>query len=198
MKTKSLNKRIPAFFVCFLLSSVPASAATSEKNMPPAQTEQVEQSVKQEPKQLPPKTTFSSVEERRLYTILQNERDSLEEEKKVLALREKELKTLEEEADKKLKLLDEKLDKLKKVQKKIESLLAEKDVEEQKKIQDLGMIYSKMAPERAALALAALDEQLAADLLANMKIKSAAKILDRMDKAKASQLSTTFTTIKVE
>ena len=116
----------------------------------------------------------------------------------MLALREKELKTLEEEADKKLKLLDEKLDKLKKVQKKIESLLAEKDVEEQKKVQDLGMIYAKMSPERAALSLAALDEQLAADLLANMKVKSAAKILDRMDKAKASQLSTTFTTIKVE
>ena len=148
--------------------------------------------------QQPPKTTFSSVEERRLYTILQNERDSLEEEKKVLALREKELKTLEEEADKKLKLIDDKLDELMKVQKKIASLLVEKDVEEQKKIQDLGMIYAKMSPERAALALGTLDEQLAADLLANMKVKSAAKILDRMDKAKASQLSTTFTTIKVE
>jgi len=55
-----------------------------------------------------------------------------------------------------------------------------------------------MTPDRAALAMATLDEQLAADLLANMKVKSAAKILDRMDKAKASQLSETFTTIKVE
>jgi len=55
-----------------------------------------------------------------------------------------------------------------------------------------------MSPDRAAQALSALDVQLAADLLANIKVKAAAKILDRMDKATASQLSTTFTTIKVE
>lgn len=141
---------------------------------------------------------FSSVEERRLYTILLNERDSLEEEKKVLAFKEKELKTLQEEADKKIKLLDEKLAELQKVQAKIEELLAQKDVKEAKKTKNLSLIYAKMTPERAALTLATLDEQLAADLLANMKIKSAAKILDRMDKVKASQLSTKFTTIKVE
>lgn len=46
--------------------------------------------------------------------------------------------------------------------------------------------------------MASLDLQLAADLLANMKVKSAAKILDQMDKAKASQLSTTFSTLQVE
>ena len=149
-------------------------------------------------KGVPKKATFSSVEERRLYTKLQNERDNLEEEKKVLALKEKELKTLEKEADKKLKLLDEKLEKLKKVQKKIEALLAEKDIEEQKKIKDLGLIYSKMSPDRAAQALSAMDVQLAADIMANIKVKAAAKILDKMDKAKASELSTTFTTIQVE
>jgi len=66
------------------------------------------------------------------------------------------------------------------------------------KTKDLSLIYAKMTPDRAALAMATLEEQLAADLLANMKVKSAAKILDRMDKDKASQLSTTFTTIKVE
>lgn len=144
------------------------------------------------------KTEFKSVEERRLYAVLQNERDNLAEEKKVLVLKEKELKTLQVEADKKLKLLDEKLDELKKIQLKIEELLAEKDAVELQKTKDLSLIYAKMSPDRAALSLAALEEQLAADLLAYMKIKSAAKILDRMDKVKASQLSTTFTTIKVE
>ncbi len=144
------------------------------------------------------KTSFKSVEERRLYAVLQNERDNLEEDKKVIALREKELKTLQEEADKKIELLDNKLAELKEVQAKIEELLAEKDVQELQKTKDLSLIYAKMTPDRAALAMASLDEQLAADLLANMKIKSAAKILDRMDKLKASQLSTTFTTIKVE
>lgn len=141
---------------------------------------------------------FKTVEERRLYTILQNERDSLEEEKKVLVLKEKELKTLQVEADKKLELLDEKLAELQRVQLKIEELLAKKDAEELKKTKELSLIYAKMSPDRAALAMATLDEQLAADLLGSMKVKSAAKILDRMDKVKASQLSTTFTTIKVE
>jgi flagellar motility protein MotE (MotC chaperone) len=153
---------------------------------------------KQQSEVIKPKTSFSSVEERRLYSMLQSERENLEEEKKVLALKEKELKTLEKEADKKLRLLDDKLDQLKKVQRKIEELLAEKDVEEVKKVKDLSLIYAKMSPDRAALAMGAVDIQLAADLLANMKVKSAAKILDKMDKAKASQLSTTFTTIQVE
>lgn len=143
-------------------------------------------------------TIFKSVEERRLYAILQNERDNLEEEKKVLVLKEKELKTLQDEADKKLKLLDEKLAELRELQSKIEELLKEKDIKEQQKTKDLSLIYAKMTPDRAALAMSALDEQLAADLLANMKVKAAAKILDRMDKAKASQLSATFTTITVE
>jgi len=186
MKILTLSSLIPLIFYCLFTTAVYA------KEEQPT-TESIAQ-----PEQPPKKTTFSSVEERRLFTILQNERDSLEEEKKVLALKEKELKTLELEADKKLKLLDDKLDKLKKVQKKIEGLLAEKDIEEQKKIKSLGLIYAKMAPERAAQALSALDVQLAASLLANIKVKAAAKILNRMDKATASQLSTTFTSIQVE
>ena len=190
---------LTTFFISFSLfgstsmSKEDTPSATGQSSVP-SSSEQMQNGSKK----VPQKATFSSVEERRLYTKLQNERDNLEEEKKVLALKEKELKTLEEEADKKLKLLDEKLEKLKKVQKKIESLLAEKDIEEQKKIKDLGLIYAKMSPDRAAQALSAMDVQLAADLMANIKVKAAAKILDRMDKAKASELSTTFTTIKVE
>ncbi len=141
---------------------------------------------------------FDSVEERRLYTVLQNERASLVDERKALILKEKELKTLQEEADKKLMLLDRKLKELQKIQYKITELLAKKDAEEVRKTKALSLIYAKMNPDRAALAMANLDEQLAADLLANMKVKSAAKILDRLDKSKASRLSTTFTTIKVE
>ncbi|HIQ37133.1 MAG TPA: hypothetical protein EYH36_03935 [Desulfocapsa sulfexigens] len=156
------------------------------------------ESVETETPKIKKKTSFNSVEERRLHTVLQNERDNLEEEKKVIALKKKELKTLQDEADKKLELLDEKLAELQKVQAKIEELLAEKDVRELKKTKDLSLIYAKMTPDKAALAMTALDEQLAANLLATMKVKSAAKILDRMDKLKASQLSTTFATIKVE
>ncbi len=197
MNVLSPSKLIPFVVFCCLYSSVYAKENNTNTASPKQSTQQ-EPKEKPEVKVTPPKTTFSSVEERRLYTILQNERDSLEEEKKVLALKEKELKTLEEEADKKLKLLDNKLEELRNVQKTIQLLLAEKDVEETKKIKNLGLIYAKMSPDRAAQALSILDVKLAADLLANIKVKAAAKILDRMDKAKASQLSTTFTTIKVE
>jgi|GEM_PF-1591262 len=191
--------KINTYFLVSLLLSLPASSSVclaADPEPPPSVTTKDLDTAMPVTEKI--KTDFQSVEERRLYAILQNERDNLEEEKKVLVFKEKELKTLQIEADKKLKLLDEKLAELRALQSKIEELLKEKDIQEQQKTKDLSLIYAKMAPDRAALAMATLDEQLAADLLANMKVKSAAKILDRMDKAKASQLSETFTTIKVE
>ncbi len=187
-----------SFFL--LLVGFPVSLCLAENpiDSPPAPATNMEDKKDQKEETEDKTINFKSVEERRLFSVLQNERDSLEEEKKVLALKEKELKTLEREADKKIELLDKKLTELRKVQAKIEELLLEKDAEELKKVKDLSLIYAKMTPDRAALAMASLDAQLAADLLANMKVKSAAKILDRMDKIKASQLSTTFTTITVE
>ena len=189
MYSKSIITSLSILFLgCIVFSSLTfAEGAVEVAEEPKKETPEVET-----------KTSFKSVEERRLYAVLQNERNNLEEDKKVIALREKELKTLQEEADKKIEILDKKLAELKAVQAKIEELLAEKDVQEIQKTKDLSLIYAKMTPDRAALAMASLDGQLAADLLANMKVKSAAKILDRMDKLKASQLSTTFTTIKVE
>ena len=180
------------FILSLLFFGLTTSLCLAEE--PPAASPAVARETKQD--QNTP--IFKSVEERRLYTVLQNERDNLEEDKKVLVLKEKELKTLQIEADKKLKLLDEKLAELQQIQQNIEKLLAKKDAAEIQKTKELSLIYAKMSPDRAALAMATVDEQLASDLLANMKVKSAAKILDKMDKVKASQLSTTFTTIKVE
>ncbi len=189
-KTTNISLSISILSICLYgtlcLAEEPTTTTTTA---PPSTTEQT--STKKEP-------SYSSVEERRLYDVLQNERDNFEEEKKVMSLKEKELKTLQNEADKKLELLDIRLAELQEVQAKIEDLLAKKSVEELKKTKDLSLIYAKMNPERAALAMTALDEKLASNLLAYMKVKSAAKILDRMDKVKASQLSTTFTTITVE
>jgi len=141
---------------------------------------------------------FQSVEERRLYEDIMKENSRLQEERKDFALKQKELKTLEEGVDKKLTEIDKKLVELKSLQKKIESLLAEKSAQEQKKIQDLAKIYDKMEPAKAALALSGLNQQLAADLLANMKVKSAAKLLDQMAKQKTTELSTTFSQPKIE
>ncbi len=141
---------------------------------------------------------YSSVEERRLQHIVIEERANVHKEREELIIRKKELKTLEEVVDKKLVGIENKLEELKKLQNKIELLLAAKTAEERKRLKGLASIYEKMTPEKASLALSGLDQQLAADLLANMKVKSAAKILDQISRKKATQLSTIFSTIQLE
>ncbi|SHH56930.1 MotE family protein [Desulfofustis glycolicus] len=142
--------------------------------------------------------TASSVEQRRLEATIASERQILLEEKKALELRENELKTLEEAVDKKLAEIDRKIAELQQQQKKLEEVLARKDVEEQAKVKELSKIYERMAPDKAALALSGLDQRLAADILANMKVKAAAKVLDSLNKQKAVELSETFSTIQLE
>lgn len=143
-------------------------------------------------------TPFASVEERRIEATLLQERENIRKEREDMDLHKKELKTLEEGVDKKLADMDSKLEELKELQKKIELLLAAKTAEEKKRILSLAGIYEKMAPVKAAQAMAGLEQQLAADLLANMKPKAAAKILDQIAKQKATELSTTFSNLQIE
>jgi flagellar motility protein MotE (MotC chaperone) len=126
------------------------------------------------------------------------ERINIRKEREEIALRKKELKTLEEGVDKKLTEIDRKLEELRKLQDEIEILLVGKSAIEKKRLQELASIYQKMMPAKAALAITGLDQQLAADLLANMKVKAAAKILDQISKQKATELSTTFSTLQLE
>lgn len=141
---------------------------------------------------------YESVEERRLESSILLERANLRKEREEIALRKKELKTLEEGVDKKIARIDTKLEELKLLQQKIEELLTEKTAAERKRTENLALIYAKMTPAKAALALSGLDKNLAADLLASMKVKAAAKILDQINKQKASELSTTFSTLQLE
>ena len=141
---------------------------------------------------------YSSVEERRLMETSKEERAGIRGEKEDLELQKKELKTLEQTVDKKLAEIDSKIAELKKQQQKLSELLAEKSAAELKKTEELAKIYEKMSPDKAALAISGLEQQLAADLLAKMKVKSAAKILDQISKHKATELSTTFSTIQLE
>lgn len=145
-----------------------------------------------------PLKNYGSVEERRIENSIVQERTSIRKEREEISMRKKELKTLEEGVDKKITVIDMKLEELKKLQNKIESLLVGKSAKEKKKLEELATIYQKMSPLKAAMILTDLDQQLAADLLANMKVKSAAKILDQISKQKATELSTTFTTLQLE
>ena len=141
---------------------------------------------------------YSSVEERRLQQVIIEEKANLQKERARIAMRKNELKTLEEGVDKKLAEIENKIAELKKLQNAIKTLLAEKSAEEKKRVRDLAKIYEKMNPARASLALSGLDQRLAADLLANMKIKAAAKILDQTSKQKTTQLSNAFSTLQLE
>lgn len=143
-------------------------------------------------------TAYDSVEERRIFALMENERQELQQDRQDLELRENELKTLEASVDNKIKEIDNRLEKLKTLQRKIEKLLAEKTKREKERIENLSAIYAKMVPGRAALAMSRMEPVLATDLLANMKPKAAARILDMLDKQKTSQLSNTFTTIQLE
>ena len=141
---------------------------------------------------------IASVEERRLVSDIEAERQSVRDERQDLEIWKKTLKTLEESVDKKLSDLNAKLAELKRQQQLLQTLLAEKSEVEKQKTAELAKIYDKMTPERAAVALSGLDPKLAAELLANMKTKAAARALDQLTKQKASELSTTYTTIKLE
>ncbi|WP_459945844.1 MotE family protein [Desulfocastanea catecholica] len=145
-----------------------------------------------------PAKKYTSVEERRIDASIFQERENIRKEREELSLRKKDLKTLEEGVDKKLIEIDAKLEELRKLQDRIAALLAGKSAKEKKKLQELASIYQKMAPEKAALAISGLDQQLAADLLANMKVKAAAKVLDQISQQKATELSTTFSTLQLE
>ncbi|MBW6521350.1 MAG: hypothetical protein K0A99_10140 [Desulfoarculaceae bacterium] len=186
-----MKKILFLILCCFPLATILAPA--------PLKGAEVQSEAPAQEKAPAPRKSFSSVEERRLYTTLEQERAGLQEKIKVLADREKELKTLEQEVDKKFEQMDQKLQELKKLQQTTEELLARKDQAELKMIQDLSNIYSKMAPEKAALALSSLeDQQLAADLITNMKTKSAARILEQLNKLQVSALTTTLSTLSSE
>ncbi len=144
------------------------------------------------------KDTFSSVEERRIDSTILQERANIRKEREDMDLHKKELKSLEEGVDKKLADIDRKLEELKNLQKKIEAALVAKTAVEKKRIENLAGIYEKMVPAKAALAMSGLEQKLAADLLASMKAKAAAKILDQIAKQKATDLSTTFSTLQLE
>ncbi len=57
---------------------------------------------------------------------------------------------------------------------------------------DIVAIYSKMKPEAAAGQLTALDDGMAAAVLARLNTRASSAILNEMDPARASQLATTL------
>lgn len=96
-----------------------------------------------------------------------------------------ELKTLEAEVDKKLSELE-------KIRAEVTRLLERKTTQEAKKVKTLSKIYEKMEPANAAAIIAGLDLELAVEILQNMKIKAAGRVLDNLSAPTAAKLSSSF------
>ena len=169
----AMNRIVFFISALFLLTIVPALAADSAN--PTAANGQEQE--------------FGSVEERRLHEAIEGgEHSALARERENLEDRKKELKRLEEEVDKKLEQLNQ-------LRLNVEKLLAEKDAAEQKQIQDLAKMYEKMTADKAATVLGTVDQGLAVAILKQMKTKSAAKILNSMEREKAAKLTTGISTL---
>ena len=131
----------------------------------------------------------SSVEERRILVSLLEEKAKIAAQKKLLDAREMELKTLQTEVDKKL-------NELRSMREEVKELFAKKEKEESDRILNLSKVYEKMDPAKAARVIATLETDLAVDILANMKQKSAGKILNNLEGEKAATLSVAFSTLQ--
>ncbi|WP_303723020.1 MotE family protein [Malonomonas rubra] len=134
---------------------------------------------------------IQSVEERRILVSIEREYEKLDEREAELDSREMQLKTLQEEVDKKLSAMQQ-------LREELMNLLNRKKEEEGRRVDELSKIYEKMEPAKAARLLKELDQQLAVELLSGIRQKTAGQILNNLDTESATELSKAFTDIPVD
>ena len=116
----------------------------------------------------------------------------LNERRKELDLREKELGELEEELHRQRTEVEARIKKLEEIRAEIANVLKEKVDVDQSKVDKLVEFYSNMKPKQAAEILAAINEDLAVEILGKMKKKNAADIMNLLAPAKAQVISEKF------
>lgn len=174
--------RLPARFSAHMVLASLLVAAFLSLGLPLAQAAEAP-AAKQQDQQ------YGSVEERRIREALDASGNApFAREREELENKKNELKRLEDEVDKKIEQLNQ-------LRVKIEKLLEQKNAEEQKRTLELAKMYEKMTADKAAVVLGTVDQQLAISILAQMKTKSAAKILNNMEREKAAKLTTAFSTL---
>ncbi len=110
-----------------------------------------------------------------------------------LDLRAAELDALEKELHKQQVEIEGRIAKLQKIRQDIASALKGRVQAEQKRVDTLVNVYSNMSAHKAAAILAGLKPQLAIEILAKMKKKNAAAIMNRLPASTAQNLSERFT-----
>ena len=134
---------------------------------------------------------FSSVEERRILAAIKERDARLSAREEQLQGRELELKTLEDEVDKKIAAMQ-------RLRNELSELLDRRDAEENARIEELSLIYERMNPQQAAVLISELETQLAVNLLLGIKKKTAGQIMERLNAETAIRLSRAFTDLSVD
>ncbi len=116
----------------------------------------------------------------------------LEDRKKQLDQREVELQKLEEELQKSKEEIEKRMVQLDDVRRKIASHLDEKVKVDQAKVDSLVLVYQNMKPANAAKVFEDMNEDLAVEVMAKMKNKATAEILNLINPQKAKRLTERF------
>jgi len=122
---------------------------------------------------------------------------NLSEEWETLRRRQEELQRKEESLQSLEKELDDKLNRLQNLEQRIQAMLDEADVLQDKKIKHLVDVYSNMKPKEAAKALEVLEEPVAVKILTGMRGRNAGEILSFVDSEKAARLTEALTRMQV-
>lgn len=120
----------------------------------------------------------------------------LNERSQALDQREKELNELEEELQRQKVQVDQRVKELEEIRRQIASTLKEQVEVDQQRVAKLVELYTNMKPKQAADVIANLTDDLAISVLASMKKKNAAAIMDLLPSERARLLSEKLTGYK--
>lgn len=113
----------------------------------------------------------------------------LRDRKKELDKREEDLNRLEAEISQQREEVEQKLKELEDVRRKISSVLEEKVQVDDQRVENLVQFYSNMKAPQAAKIIETIDEGLAVQVIARMKKKNAADIMNLLKPEKAQAIS---------
>lgn len=119
--------------------------------------------------------------------------EKLKRRKEELDEREKELGELEEELQRQKVELDRRIQQLEETRNQIAQVLKDRVEVDQEKVTKLVDLYSNMKPKQAAEVIGSIHEDLAVEVLAKMKKKNAAEIMNLLPAEKARVLSEKYT-----
>lgn len=191
-KIDSLVDKLDKIHITATTSALAASEAESpKKNTPPTEgNKENSAAAKVEGKEEQGKAEKDSVPQDTSYLSKLNERSQS------LDQREKELNELEEELQRQKVQVDQRIQELEEIRRQIASTLKEQVEVDQQRVAKLVELYSNMKPKQAADIIASLTDDLAISVLASMKKKNAASIMDLLPADRARLLSEKLTGYK--